>query len=74
MARFMGTVQGGRGLTSRCGHIGMETYCASWAGAVRCKAYVNDDGTDCVRVELTPWEGAGTYRLLYDGPINGEGN
>jgi len=49
---------------------GIETYCASWSGAVRCYAYVNDDGVDCVRVEITTWRGIGSHKLLYDGPIN----
>ena len=50
----------------------METYCASWRGAIRCNAYIDKDGTDCVRVEKTTWKGDGEYKLLYDGPIGKE--
>lgn len=73
MSHFYGTVQGNRGEASRGGSpsSGMETYCASWRGAVRCKAYVNSEGVDCVRVELTTWRGQGQHKLLYEGPIAG---
>ena len=71
MSRFYGTVQGNRGEASRGGSTssGLTTYCASWRGAIRCAAYVDKDGKDCVRVEKTTWQGAGEYKLLYDGPI-----
>lgn len=77
MSHFYGTVQGNRGEATRRGSkaSGMETYCASWSGAVRCFAYVNADGVDCVRVEKTTWptwRGAGEFKLLYDGPIGRE--
>jgi len=77
MSHFYGTLQGSRGEATRCGtkKSRMETYCASWHGAVRCCAYVhkNEKGVeeDWVRVELTPWQGRGSNRLLYDGPIDG---
>jgi hypothetical protein len=72
MSHFYGTLKGNRGEASRCGtkDSGMETYCASWRGAVRCKAYLKD-GRDFVRVELTTWNGSGTQELLYDGPMGG---
>lgn len=77
MAHFYGTLKGSRGEVTRTGtkNSGMETYCASWKGAVRCVAYVNEvDGKeiDCVRVERVFWKGAGKYRLLYEGPIGGK--
>jgi len=74
MSHFYGTVQGNRGEASRGGSkdSGMETYCASWSGAVRCSAYINSDGVDCVLVELTSWHGCGVNKLLYDGPIGGK--
>jgi hypothetical protein len=75
MAHFYGTLNGSRGEATRCGAkaSGMETYCASWNGAVRCKAYVNDEGVDCVYVTLCQWQGRGLYpaRVLYDGPMSG---
>lgn len=71
MSAFYGTIQGNRGEATRCGskNSGMETYCASWSGAVRSFAYVGEDGTDMVRVELTPWRGSGVRHTLYEGPI-----
>lgn len=73
MSYFYGTLNGNKGEASRCGskRSGMETYCASWKGAVRCKAYVNSKGLDCVIVELTPWQGVGINKVLYDGLIGG---
>jgi len=71
MAHFYGTLQGNSAKASRCGtkSSGMETYCASWQGAVRCMAYGRSDGVDCVLVEKVRWEGAGENQVLYDGPI-----
>ncbi len=48
----------------------METYCASWEGAIRCFAYHDEKtGRDKVRVEKTTWQGQGEYKLLFDGFI-----
>lgn len=71
MAHFYGIAASGGGKSTRCGtkDSGMETICASWQGAVRCEAYVDEEGRDCVRVEKMPWHGAGENRILYDGPI-----
>ena len=73
MSHFYGTVQGNRGEASRAGskRSGMTTYCASWNGAVRCYAYTNEEGIDCVIVMLMPWHGQGVYpnKVLYRGPI-----
>lgn len=73
MAHFYGTVQGARGQASRLGHknTGMQTICASHAGAVRCSAYVDSEGVDCVVVHLTPWQGSGVELTIYEGPIGG---
>jgi hypothetical protein len=76
VAHFYGTLQGCRGEASRCGNkdSGMQTYCASWGGAVRSQAYINpENGEDWVRVTLQPWHGSGRYHLLYNGPISGAG-
>ncbi|MDE4913506.1 hypothetical protein PQI07_22760 [Methylobacterium sp. 092160098-2] len=71
MAHFIGTVQGARGEASRLGgqRSGMRGYVASWKGGCRSFAYVNNDGIDCVRVELVPHRGRGVHRTIYDGPI-----
>jgi hypothetical protein len=74
MAHFYGTLQGCRGEATRCGSkdSGMSTYCASWEGAVHCEAFIDPDtGMDWVTVTLTPWQGRGTSKLLYSGPISG---
>lgn len=73
MSHFYGTLQGTRGEATRCGtkNSGMVTHCASFKGAVRCRAYI-DDGIDMVQVDIVPWQGHGDFRLLYDGPISGE--
>jgi len=72
MSHFYGTLQGGRGETTRGGtkSSGLETYTASYAGAVRVKAYVKD-GVDYALVQLAKWEGMGIHAVLYDGPIGG---
>lgn len=71
MAHFYGTVRGNRGVVSRGGskNSGLETICASWSGAIRCIAYVNKEGVDCVRITKTTWHGAGVDKLIYDGVI-----
>ncbi len=71
MSHFYGTIKGTRGDSTRCGtkNSGMETFCASWAGAIRSFAYIDKEGVDCVIVEKVKWKGAGESVLLYDGPI-----
>ena len=76
MANFYGTLRGsGKKGTTRVGSkkSGLISYCASWSGAVRCEAYVNANGEDCVSVELIPWMGKGRNKLLYNGPFDPEG-
>lgn len=72
MSDFYGTIQGARGKATRGGSkkSGMESYTASWSGAVRCKAY-KENGQDMVRVELVPWHGQGSNQLLYLGRMDG---
>jgi hypothetical protein len=76
MARFYGSAQGDRGDTHRLGHSHIETYAASWSGAVRCWAYGGkDDEPERIRIEFCPWDqlagqhGSGKTIPLYDGPI-----
>jgi hypothetical protein len=70
MGHFYGTVRGNRGEATRVGSkdSGVETYCASWAGAIRVHAY-EQDGEDWVRVSMVKWKGSGEERLIYEGPI-----
>lgn len=72
MSHFYGTLKGNRGEATRCGSkdSGMETYCASWDGAIRCYTW-HDKVTDkdMVRVEKVTWQGNGEYKLIYEGEI-----
>ena len=73
MSRFYGVVRGNRGEATRGGSArsGMTTYCASWSGAICCRAYINQDEEDCVRVTSVDWPSKGTRTVLYDGPMKG---
>ena len=70
MSYFYGTITGDKGEATRCGSkvSGIETWCASWDGAIRCSAYIKN-GVDWVRVEKTLWKGVGEYKVIYNGPI-----
>ena len=75
MSHFYGTVQGNRGLSSRGGSkdSGICTHTASWQGAVRVHMFYNPKlEKDIAFVELTPWNGKGTPKILYCGPVCGE--
>lgn len=69
MARFIGTVQGGRGEASRIGHntTGLRTSCRGWHIGVNCEARPAggaDPGADSVGVRLTTGSsGSGSYPL-----------
>jgi len=73
MSHFYGVLNGSRGEATRCGtkKSGLAVTAASWSGAVSVRLYVNADGVDRARVSLVPWHGAGTSRVLYDGPVDG---
>jgi hypothetical protein len=74
MAHFFGTVQGGRGETSRLGHAssGLRTRAASWRGAVEVELTHDDEtGADIATVRLVKHKGHGTERVLYQGPVSG---
>lgn len=72
MAHFYGVLQGARGEASRLGHksSGLRATAASWQGAVRTELY-EKDGEDYALVQLLPWRGQGTNKVLYDGPVSG---
>ncbi len=36
---------------------------------MRCYAYVDREGINCISVYLVPWQGNGITRCLYDGPF-----
>ncbi len=74
MARFYGVVSGrARSPASRLGTGALRTVAASWQGAVKVSLYIGADGSDYALVQLSKWHGAGTDRLLYEGPVAGSG-
>lgn len=70
MSHYYGTLQGNRGEATRCGtkDSGIETYAATWNGAIRVKIY-HEDGKDKYIIERTTWKGKGEYRLIERGTI-----
>lgn len=73
MAHFYGSIQGQRGEASRLGSkaSGLRVVAASWQGAIQTYLYERD-GEDRARVSFIQWHnGAGTNKVLYDGPVSG---
>ena len=74
MAHFYGKLAGARGEATRLGSkaSGLAITAASWEGAV-CVTLTYDEGQQCdvARVELIPWRGVGTSRVLYVGQVDG---
>jgi hypothetical protein len=69
MARFYGTVQGGRGQASRLGHAntGLDVTAQSYSGDVVINLF-NVNGEDHVRIVAREHKG-GVATQLYIGPI-----
>lgn len=70
MARFRGTVQGGRGQASRLGHAtsGLAVEAMSYSGDVYVRMYAWQD-EDHVLISVHP-HGRGLWGLtIYDGPV-----
>lgn len=73
MSHFYATARGHRGQATRTGskNSGIETYAASWSGAVRVTLWWNcEDEKDWATVYLVPWNGKGILKLLYNGPVD----
>lgn len=74
MSRFYGTVQGGRGEASRCGHAttGLRVAAGSWSGGVFVRLWVDAEGRDCAEVRIDQWRGGGPSPpvVLYRGAID----
>ena len=68
MSALYGTLQGARGMATRCGHRELTTHAASWSGAVKV-SLTNDKktGSTSYVVELVPWHGHGEYKKLAEG-------
>jgi hypothetical protein len=73
MSHFYGTVQGHRGEATRAGSkdSGIETYAASWHGAVHA-ALSQVDEHDVAHVGIVPWQGRGERVTLYTGPMGAD--
>ncbi len=69
MSHFYGTVGGGRGVATRCGHRGLTTHAASHKGAVKVSLWHSDDGNDCYTVCLVPWKGVGPSKVIASGVL-----
>lgn len=69
MARFRGTVRGGRGTGSRLGHAttGLHTEARSWNGSIEVTLF-DKNGEDYANVWLIA--GNGMKRSLYWGPLS----
>lgn len=74
MSHFYGTIRGGRGEATRCGHktTGLVTNAAGYNGAVRTRIWYDEEtGQDRFRVTLVPWHGSGgESRSLVHGVLN----
>lgn len=74
MARFRGTVAGGRGEASRLGHAttGLRTIAKGWGGKIVVSLIVHARGT--VReqdwAEVTHVDKEGVHKTLYFGPLD----
>jgi hypothetical protein len=77
MSHYYGIIDGtGRSTRRGFRHQGLTTHAASWQGAVKVTLYSDKpmgsgEAIDMAKVELVPWHGAGTSKVLYDGPVGG---
>lgn len=74
MAHFYVSCRGGGNAVHRLGGAagGVTATAASYNGSISIRCW-QKDGTDWARVAMGKWEGTGTDRVLYDGPINATG-
>ena len=74
MSHFYGTIRGGRGEATRCGHktTGLLTNSAGHHGNIRVHLYYDEEREqDRFEVFLTPWQGSGGQsRRLVHGALN----
>lgn len=77
MTQYRGMIRGNHGPATRCGtkKSGLSIRAGSWSGGVVVSFYHDHRaGVDMVHVSLCQWEnGAGSDRLLYQGPADGTG-
>jgi hypothetical protein len=72
MSHFYGTLQGARGEATRAGSkgSGIETYAASWKGAIRVNVFHDEtSGVDRYAIHQTRWHGAGVDEEIASGAL-----
>jgi hypothetical protein len=70
MSALYGTIEGTKGMATRCGHRELVTHSACWNGAVRVELqHDKETNSTSYRVELVPWRGAGENKLLAEGKM-----
>jgi len=71
MARFMGTVEGGRGVASRLGHAttGLTVRAKSYSGTITVELGVDYMGRDTVRIGVREGSTNGAAYTLYSGLV-----
>lgn len=76
MAKFRGVVQSDKSEATRLSHRLLTVQAQSWDGKVVTQIFEKDDGPGqtviWTTVTLQPHEGAGTKKVLYEGPVNPE--
>ena len=76
MSHFYGTVRGGRGEATRCGHktTGLVTNAAGYKGSIRTEVWYDEvNQEDRFSVSLTPWQGSGGQsRSIASGTLNAD--
>lgn len=70
MARFYGSVQGGRGEATRLGHAttGLRASAQSYSGSVIVEVYANGE-EDCARITAADGSKRHGDFVIYDGPL-----
>lgn len=72
MSRFYGTLRGGRGPATRCGHRHMTATAASWAGSVEVHMFLGPDDVEMFEVHMMPWHGNGDRKMLCRGVVGNQ--
>ena len=70
MAKFFGTVQGGRGKATRLGHSDLKATAQSYDGSIVTQLY-EEDGVTFASIYVSPDSTQVGQHRLYRGPIKG---
>lgn len=68
MAKFYGEVSGNGQPVHRLGHRSVNTTAASWKGSVQ-TVLEERDGETWAIIRTRPWHDAGSFNLIYEGPL-----